>query len=75
LALLTTAMVGGSAKSAQSDGNYFSPGNLVVSRSVYDNNPNNLQEGVTAAAELRSHFRLVLPGRDGDYRWHVPVRF
>src|ERR1700689_4095657 len=24
---------------------YFSPGNLVVSRSVYDNNPNNVQVG------------------------------
>jgi hypothetical protein len=30
---------------AQHGGDYFSPGNLVVSRSVYDNNPNNVQVG------------------------------
>jgi hypothetical protein len=47
LALLTAAVVGGSVTSAQSDSNYFSPGNLVVSRSVYDNNPNNVQTGIT----------------------------
>jgi len=48
LAFLAAAMVGASAKPAQSDSNYFSPGNLVVSRSVYDNNPNTLVVGVTA---------------------------
>src|SRR5882757_1405061 len=47
LALLSAAMVVGAAEFAQSDGNYFSPGNLVVSRSVYDNNPNNVQAGIT----------------------------
>ncbi len=50
LALLSTAMVAGTAKFAQSDSNYFFPGNLVVSRSVYDNNPNNVQAGVTVTA-------------------------
>lgn len=30
---------------AQNGGAHFSPGNLVVSRSVYDNNPNNVQIG------------------------------
>src|SRR5215469_13828853 len=35
MVVLTAAMVGGFADSAQSDSNYFSPGNLVVSRSVY----------------------------------------
>jgi len=29
------------------DGFRFAPGNLLVSRSVYDNNPNNIQAGVT----------------------------
>lgn len=33
------------AVSAQNGSNYFSPGNIVVSRSVYDNNPNNVQVG------------------------------
>jgi len=47
LVLLSAAMVGGAAKFAQSASNYFFPGNLVVSRSVYDNNPNNVQAGVT----------------------------
>jgi hypothetical protein len=31
--------------SAQNGSAYFYPGNLVVSRSVYDNNPNNIQVG------------------------------
>jgi len=47
LVLLSAAVVGGSATSAQSGSAYFSPGNLVVSRSVYDNNPNNVQVGET----------------------------
>jgi hypothetical protein len=33
------------AASAQGGSAYFQPGNLVVSRSVYDNNPNNVQVG------------------------------
>jgi hypothetical protein len=32
---------------AQNGSAYFTPGNLVVSRSVYDNNPNNVEAGVT----------------------------
>jgi hypothetical protein len=30
---------------AQNGSNFFAPGNLVISRSVYDNNPNNVQVG------------------------------
>ncbi|HEY7336801.1 MAG TPA: hypothetical protein VH639_18040 [Bryobacteraceae bacterium] len=37
----------GSTASAQNGSAYFYPGNLVVSRSVYDNNPNNVQVGMT----------------------------
>jgi hypothetical protein len=48
LALLTAAVVGATVKPAQSGSDYFTPGNLVVSRSVYDNNPNTLVVGVTA---------------------------
>lgn len=42
--LLVSAIIpaGALAASAQT---YFSPGNLVVSRSVYDNNPNNVKVG------------------------------
>jgi hypothetical protein len=32
---------------AQNGSAYFYPGNLVISRSVYDNNPNNIQVGMT----------------------------
>src|ERR1700758_4636744 len=32
---------------AQGGSAYFYPGNLVVSRSVYDNNPSNIQVGMT----------------------------
>ncbi len=47
LSLFTAAVAGGFATSAQSDSSYFTPGNLVVSRSVYDNNPDTLVVGVT----------------------------
>jgi hypothetical protein len=45
---LTGALVVGTAAYAQGGSDYFYPGNLVVSRSVYDNNPNNTVVGVTA---------------------------
>jgi hypothetical protein len=40
-----TVLVGVVAASAQNGSTYFNPGNLVVSRSVYDNNPNNVTVG------------------------------
>jgi hypothetical protein len=44
-----SALLGGAVASAQNPsvpgGAHFSPGNLVVTRSVYDNNPNNVQVG------------------------------
>ncbi|HEV3113756.1 MAG TPA: hypothetical protein VGY99_24985 [Candidatus Binataceae bacterium] len=40
---LATALVAGFAAYAQGGSAYFYPGNLVVSRSVYDNNPGNVQ--------------------------------
>jgi len=39
------AMATAAAIAAPAQSNYFTPGNLVVSRSVYDNNPNNVQVG------------------------------
>jgi hypothetical protein len=44
-AIVLSVLVGSRAVSA--DENFFLPGNLVVSRSVYDNNPNNVQVGMT----------------------------
>ena len=35
------------AASAQKGSDYFAPGNIVISRSVYDNNANNVQVGQT----------------------------
>ena len=40
-----TLLVGLMTASAQNGSTYFNPGNLVVSRSVYDNNPNNVLVG------------------------------
>ena len=40
--LLASAAIG---SFAQDGSNFFAPGNLVISRSVYDNNPNNVQVG------------------------------
>ncbi|MGC2109083.1 MAG: hypothetical protein WA655_06165 [Candidatus Korobacteraceae bacterium] len=46
LALLSVAVVAGAVASpAQNGSSFFSPGNLVISRSVYDNNPNNVYVG------------------------------
>ncbi len=40
-----TILAGLTITSAQSIGPYFDPGNLVISRSVYDNDPNNVTVG------------------------------
>jgi len=42
---LAAALIAGFTAFADGDSAYFFPGNLVVSRSVYDNNPNNVQVG------------------------------
>ena len=42
--LLVSGFAGGPAAVAD-DGGAFSPGNLLVSKVVYDNNPNNVQVG------------------------------
>jgi hypothetical protein len=44
---MAIALVAGFASYAQGGSAYFYPNNLVVSRSVYDNNPNNVVVGVT----------------------------
>jgi len=43
--MATVAMLSAMAPPAFAGSSYFTPGNLVVSRSVYDNNPNNVQVG------------------------------
>lgn len=44
-ALSLITLVAGVAAMAQERGGHFTPGNMVVSRSVYDNNPNNVKVG------------------------------
>src|SRR5215469_12469153 len=46
-AVLFTITLWMPSATAQNGSAYFSPGNLVVSRSVYDNNPSNVQVGMT----------------------------
>jgi hypothetical protein len=41
-----SVLAGGLAASAEDEGAHFRPGNLVVSRSVYDNDPDNVQVGM-----------------------------
>ena len=41
------ALAGTAALSAQNSSPYFLPDNLVISRSVYDNNANNVMVGAT----------------------------
>ena len=45
--LLLSSVAGISNALADDDGFRFTPGNLLVSRSVYDNNPKNVEAGVT----------------------------
>src|SRR5215472_185250 len=47
VAAAVLALIPIGAAVAQNGSAYFLPGNLVVSRSVYDNNPNNVQVGMT----------------------------
>ncbi|MBV8452475.1 MAG: hypothetical protein JOZ29_09410 [Deltaproteobacteria bacterium] len=45
LALLAGSLAGASLAYAQNSSDYFSPGNLLVSSTVYDNNPKNVTVG------------------------------
>ena len=73
LVLSLIVISGAVAASAQKDKAFFSPGNLVVSRSVYGNNPNNVQVGELLAAKLPGY-----PSREflvtGDLG-HIPAPF
>ena len=59
---LTTALVAGSAAYAEKDSDFFLPGNLVVSRSLYDNNPNTIQPGATLPPNCASTSGGCSPG-------------
>jgi hypothetical protein len=57
-----------STAEAQHGSAYFLPGNLVVSRSEYDNNPNNVQVGMTLPPNcVVSTGMCVIATNDGTY--------
>jgi len=49
------------------DENFFFPGNLVVSRSVYDNNPDNIQVGMTLPPNCTLAGSCSAATNDGTY--------
>jgi hypothetical protein len=55
------------AASAQNGSAYFLPGNLVVSRSVYDNNPKNVTVGATLPPNCAVPSSCVTATNDGTY--------
>jgi hypothetical protein len=64
-ALFVNALAGASLAYAGSA--YFSPGNLVLSRTVYDNNPNNVTVGETLPPNCAVPASCVLASNDGTY--------
>jgi hypothetical protein len=54
-------------RAVSADDNFFLPGNLVVSRSVYDNNPNNIQVGMTLPPNCVPANGCVQAVVDGTY--------
>ena len=63
--LAFSAMASGSA--AVADSAYFLPGNLIVSRSVYDNNRNNVMAGATQLPPNCTAPNCVTATADGNY--------
>jgi len=63
--LAFSALASGSA--AFADSAYFLPGNLIVSRSVYDNNPNNVVAGVTQLPPNCTPPNCVAAAANGTY--------
>jgi len=65
--LVFTALASGSAALAQSGSAYFAPNNLMVSRVVYDNNPNTLVAGATQLPPNCAPANCVTATSDGTY--------
>ena len=58
---------------AQEGSAYFLPGNLVVSRSVYDNNPNNIAVGATLPPNCISACGAALNNGTYPFVWNNDV--
>ena len=69
LAVISLIVVAGTAvvASAQNGSAYFTPGNLVVSRSLYDNNPNNVTVGEALPPNCAVPGSCVTATTDGTY--------
>jgi hypothetical protein len=65
--MLATALVGGFTAYAQGGSSYFSPGDLVVSRSVYNNNPSTVQVGESLPPNCAVASSCVTATNDGTY--------
>jgi hypothetical protein len=67
--LAVTLFVSGVAAgpTALADSDYFQPGNLLLSRVVYDNNPNNVQAGVTQLPPNCVGSACVVATNNGTY--------
>ena len=62
-----TALTGIFSTTAHGDSAFFLPGNLVVSRSVYDNNPNNIQVGMALPPDCVPANGCSTAAVDGSY--------
>ena len=65
--ILAAALVAGFAAHAQGGSAYFSPGNLVVSRTLYDNKSNNIQVGQPLPPNCAVPASCVSATNDGTY--------
>ena len=76
-ALLVTGFPGSHTAFAEEDGDsYFQPGNLLVSRVVYDNKSSNIKAGVTLLPPncirpdlYPCDLRRLVPGRMEQFDW------
>jgi hypothetical protein len=66
-ALVLAALASSPAALAQTDSAYFLPNKLMVSRVVYDNNPNNVVAGVTQLPPNCAPANCVTATDDGTY--------
>src|SRR5579863_9871193 len=71
LSLIVPARV----RPVSADSNFFLPGNLLLARTVYDNNPNNLQVGVTLLPPVCSVPAGSCPSATAGYNGTYPQVF
>ena len=67
LALFAGSLTGASLAYAQNGSDYFTPGNLLVSVSVYDNNPNNVTVGEPLPPDCVVSTACTTATTDGTY--------